>query len=81
MAAGMLVIFVAMVVTVGVAGLVVAYVAFIARGQEIPRANWLTDALRRAGERWHVPTEPAEHHDPENQLHVYQGGIRRADER
>jgi hypothetical protein len=70
------VVLVAMVATMVVAGLVVAYVAFISQGKDIPRAEWLTGALRRLVQRWHVPTEPAESSDPELRLHVYQGGIR-----
>jgi hypothetical protein len=73
----MLVVFVAMLVTLAVAGLVVAYVAFIQRGRDIPRASWLTEKLESLVERWRVPTEPAEHDDPERQLHVRHGGLRR----
>jgi hypothetical protein len=73
---GMMVVLVAMTAIVVLAGLVVAYVAFISQGKDIPRAEWLTGALRRLVQRWHVPTEPAESSDPEQRLHVYQGGIR-----
>ena len=73
----MLVVFVAMLVTLAVAGLVVAYVAFIQRGRDIPRAPWLTERLESFVERWRVPTEPAEHDDPERQLQVRHGGLRR----
>jgi hypothetical protein len=73
----MLVVFVAMLVTLAVAGLVVAYVAFVQRGREIPRAPWLTEKLDSFVERWRVPTEPAQYEDPDKQLHVRQGGIRR----
>lgn len=72
---GIFVILVAMLVTLAVAGVVVAYVAFVHQGKDIPRAPWLTEALQRAEHRWGVPTEPAEHHDPDRQLHVRQGGI------
>lgn len=71
----MLVVLVAMLLTLAAAGLVVCYVAFISRGREIPRADWLTDAMRRAVDRWHVPTEPAQHDEPDRQLHVRRGGI------
>ncbi|HEX2174281.1 MAG TPA: hypothetical protein VHG70_00095 [Nocardioidaceae bacterium] len=77
----MLVVFVAMLVTLAAAGLVVAYVAFVQQGKEIPRAGWLTDAMRRLVDRWSVPTEPAEYDDPGHQLHVQGGGIRRPSER
>jgi len=73
----MLVVFVAMIVILVVAGLVVAYVAFIQRGRDIPGAPWLTEKLESFVERWRVPTEPAEHDDPDKKLHVRQGGIRR----
>jgi hypothetical protein len=74
---GMFVIFVAMVVTLALAGLVVAYVAFVQQGREIPRAPWLTEALTKAADRWSVPTEPSHHDDPEHQLRVAQGRLRR----
>jgi hypothetical protein len=73
----MLVVFVAMLVTLAVAGLVVAYVAFVQRGRDIPRAPWLTEKLQSFVERWRVPTEPAQNDDPDRQLHVRQGGLRR----
>ncbi len=73
----MFVIFVAMLVTLAAAGLVVAYVAFIHQGKEIPRAAWLTDTMRRVVARWSVPTEPSDSNDPARQLHVQHGGIRR----
>ena len=71
----MLVVLLAMLLTLAAAALVVCYVAFVSRGRDIPRADWLTDAMRRAADRWHVPTEPAQHDDPDRQLHVQQGGI------
>jgi hypothetical protein len=74
---GMFVIFLAMVVTLALAGLVVAYVAFVQQGKEVPRAPWLTEALTKARDRWGVPTEPSQHEDPDHQLHVAQGGLRR----
>lgn len=77
----MLVTLLAMLITLAAAGLVVAYVAFIQQGRDIPRAPRLTDALKQLAERWSVATEPAEQRDPERQLHVHHGGIRRASER
>jgi hypothetical protein len=74
---GIFVIFLAMVVTLALAGLVVAYVAFVQQGREIPRAPWLTEALTRLAERWRVPTEPSHHDDPERQIRVSHGGLRR----
>lgn len=77
----MLVILLAMVLTLVVAALVVVYVAFIQRGKEIPRAvpkaEWLTDAMLRASDRWGVPTEAAENQESDRKLHVRHGGIRR----
>jgi hypothetical protein len=73
----MLVVFIAMIVTLAVAGLVVAYVAFIQRGQDIPGSPWLTEKLESFVERWKVPTEPAQHDDPDRQLQVRRGGIHR----
>jgi hypothetical protein len=72
-----LVILLAMLVTLAAAGLVVAYVAFVARGRDIPHAAWLTDVMRRAVARWHVPTEPESPEHPDRALHVKHGGIRR----
>jgi len=39
---------VAMLVVLVVAGLVVVYVAYPHRGQEVPRASWLGEAMTRA---------------------------------
>lgn len=72
----MFVVFVAMLVTLALAGLVVAYVAFVQQGRDIPGAEWLTGAIRRVVERWSVSSEPAEDEDPQRQLHVERGGIR-----
>lgn len=72
----MFVIFIAMLVTLALAGLVVAYVAFVSQGRDIPRAEWLTEVMRKGAERWSVPTEPAEYRDADRQLHVDHGGIR-----
>jgi hypothetical protein len=77
----MFVVFVAMLFTLAVAGLVVAYVAFVQRGEPIPRAEWLTGALNRLADRWAVPTEPAESREADRQLHVRSGGIRRSTRR
>jgi hypothetical protein len=71
----MLVVIFAMLLTLVAAGLVVCYVAFISRGHDIPRAEWLSEAMRRGADRWQVPTEPAQHEDPDRQLHVRHGGI------
>jgi hypothetical protein len=72
----MLVVLVALLLTLVAAGLVVCYVAFVSRGRDIPRADWLSEAMRRGAHRWHVPTEPAQHEDPDGQLHVRHGGIK-----
>jgi hypothetical protein len=77
----MFVVFMAMLFTLAVAGLVVAYVAFVQRGRPIPRAEWLGEALRRLEQRWAVPTEPAETPEPDRRLHVRSGGIRRTSRR
>jgi hypothetical protein len=71
----MLVMVLAMLMTLGAAGLVVCYVAFVSRGRDIPRAPWLTNAMRRAADRWRVTTDPTQHDDPDRQLHVRHGGI------
>ena len=42
---------IAMVVILVVAGLVVTYVAFPHRGEEIPGASWLGDAMSKANDR------------------------------
>jgi hypothetical protein len=55
----------AMLVTLALAGLVVTYVAYPHRGEEIPAAPWLGDAMTRAVEA--APTlegEPADDRDP-----------------
>ncbi|MGH3355832.1 MAG: hypothetical protein ACRDOJ_08025 [Nocardioidaceae bacterium] len=76
-----LVMLLAVLLVLAVAGLVVAYVAYIQQGREIPRAPWLTDAMHRMVDRWGVPTEPAEHSAAHNRLHVADGGIHRTSER
>lgn len=70
----MVVIVLAMLLTLAVAGLVVAYVAFIQQGREIPRAPALTKVLHRACERWGIPTAPDGHATAdEEQLRVLHG--------
>ena len=46
----MLFIIIAMLVIVAVAGLVVTFVAFPHRGEEVPGAPWLGDAMNQAAE-------------------------------
>jgi hypothetical protein len=41
---------ISMVVIVAVAGLVVTFVAFPRRGEEVPGASWLGDSLSRAAD-------------------------------
>lgn len=48
---GLLVIVVAMLACLAIAGLVVAYVAYPHRGQQMPRTPWLGDALARTVEK------------------------------
>jgi hypothetical protein len=47
----MLMLAIAMLVILVVAGLVVTYVAFPHRGEEIPGAPWLGDAMTKANEK------------------------------
>jgi hypothetical protein len=47
----MLVIGFALLAVVVLAGLVTAYVAFPHRGEDIPRAQWLSDAMVRSNQR------------------------------
>ena len=54
----MLVITLIMVVIVALAALVVTYVAFPHRGEEVPNAPWLGEAMARAAEA--APTLPTE---------------------
>jgi hypothetical protein len=42
---------IAMVVVLVVAGLVVTYVAFPHRGEDVPGASWLGDAMSKANDR------------------------------
>lgn len=47
----MLVVVSAMILIVATAGLVVTYVAYPARGRQLPRAPWLGDAMARGADR------------------------------
>ena len=47
----MLVVVLAMILIVATAGLVATYVAYPARGRQLPRAPWLGDALARGANR------------------------------
>ncbi|MGZ4445299.1 MAG: hypothetical protein ACXVEC_01380 [Nocardioides sp.] len=60
----MLVIVVFMIVVLVLAGLVVTYVAFPHRGEEVPNASWLSDAMTRAVEA--APTI-----DPDEARHLH----------
>jgi hypothetical protein len=44
----MLLIGLTLIVVLVLAGLITAYVAFPSRGQSIPHATWLSDAMRKA---------------------------------
>ena len=52
----------AMLVVLVIAALVVVYVAYPHRGQEVPRASWLGEAMTRAVEAAPLLT-PEEEHD------------------
>jgi uncharacterized membrane protein len=54
---------VVMVLILVLAGLVVLYVAYPHRGEEIPAAPWLGEAMTRAVEA--APTIAPEEHDPD----------------
>ena len=47
----MLVIVIALLAVLVIAGLVTAYVAFPHRGEVIPHAEWLSDAMTRSNQR------------------------------
>ena len=47
----MLMLTIAMIVILAVAGLVVTYVAFPHRGEDIPGAPWLGDAMAKANDK------------------------------
>ena len=57
----MLVVALVMLVIVAIAALVVAFVAFPHRGEELPAAPWLGEAMSRAAEA--MPTLDEEHSD------------------
>jgi hypothetical protein len=59
----------AMLVVLVVAGLVVVYVAYPHRGQEVPRASWLGEAMTRA-------VEAAPLLDPEREHEHHSAGVR-----
>ena len=54
----MVAVVVVMVMTLLIAGLVVAYVAYPHRGEELPAVPWLGEAMAKAAEA--APTLPAE---------------------
>lgn len=47
----MLMLTIAMIVILAVAGLVVTYVAFPHRGEDVPGAPWLGDAMSKANDK------------------------------
>jgi hypothetical protein len=55
------VVIVVMILILALAGLVVAYVAYPHRGEELPAAPWLGDAMSRAAEA--APTLEVEYAD------------------
>jgi hypothetical protein len=57
-----LVIVVAMLVVLVVAGLVVVYVAYPHRGEELPAAPWLGEAMTRAADAAPLIEDDAEDH-------------------
>jgi hypothetical protein len=57
---------VAMLVVLVVAGLVVVYVAFPHRGEEVPNAPWLGEMMNRAADA--VPVLELEYEDSEHRL-------------
>ena len=52
---------IAMLLSLIAAGLVVLYVAYPHRGQDVPKAPWLGDALAKAADRAPVLTEEDHH--------------------
>lgn len=54
----MLSIAIAMIVILAVCGLVVTYVAFPHRGEEVPGAPWLGEAMTKATDRLPLLEEP-----------------------
>jgi len=64
-----LVVVIAMLVVLAVAGLVVVYVAYPHRGEELPAAPWLGEALGRAAEAAPLlEPEYADYEDSEHRL-------------
>jgi len=59
-----LVVVIAMLVVLAVAGLVVVYVAYPHRGEELPAAPWLGEAMNRAAEA--APVLEPEYEDSES---------------
>ena len=68
----MLYIVVTMAVILAVCGVVVAYVAFPHRGEELPGAPWLGEAMAKAADA--VPTIKDD--ETEGELTHYQWGLR-----
>jgi uncharacterized membrane protein len=62
-----LVVVLAMVMIVAAAGLVVTYVAYPARGRQVPRAPWLGDALARGADRLGLAEDDHESRHQERQ--------------
>ncbi len=62
----MLVVVIAMLVVLAVAGLVVVYVAYPHRGEEVPAVPWLGEAMGRAAEA--APVLELEYDDSEHRL-------------
>jgi len=65
---------ISMVVIVGVAGLVVAFVAFPHRGEELPGVPWLGETMNRAAEA--MPT--IDEAEPSGEREAPRGGVHRA---
>jgi len=61
-----LVVVIAMLVVLAVAGLVVVYVAYPHRGEEVPAVPWLGEAMGRAAEA--APVLELEYDDSEHRL-------------
>lgn len=57
----MLVVVLAMLVIVAAAALVMTYVAYPARGREVPRAPWLGSALAHGADRLGLQEDDHEH--------------------
>ncbi len=65
----MLPVVVVMVLILVLAGLVVVYVAYPHRGEEVPAAPWLGEAMARAAEA--APTIAPEEHDPDDRSRLH----------